>query len=236
MAVLKRVKSGIPGLDELVEGGFPESSSIMVSGAAGTGKSILCLEYLYAGAREFREPSVYVTLEEGPHNLWWNMQRFKWDFMTLEKQGLLKIYKFEPTPEMKEDVEEQVTRIVDKARENNAKRLVIDSVTAFSFWITDVAKMRYAVYRLIDELRKINCTTLLTVETAGGKNDVSRFGVEEFLVDGIVQLFFFPPYRSLFVRKMRGTNHDKRVHPLEISDAGLNVNPREEVLWEALKI
>jgi len=234
---LKRVASGIPGLDELIEGGFPESSSIAITGTAGTGKSILCLEYLYKGAKDFKEPSVYVTLEEGPHNLWWNMQRFKWDLLPLEKAGLLKIYKFEPSPEMKDDVEEQIKRIVEKAKENNAKRLVIDSITAFSFWIGDQAKMRYAVYRLIDELRKINCTTLLTIETSGGdRNTVSWFGVEEFLVDGIVQLFFVPPNRMAFVRKMRGTNHDKQIHPLVINDNGLSINPKEEILWEALRV
>ena len=233
---LKRVPSGIPGLDELIEGGFPEGSSIAVSGTAGTGKSIFCLEYLYNGAKNFKEPSVYVTLEEGPHNLGWNMQRFKWDLLPLEKEGLMKIYKFEPTPEMRDNVEEQIKRIVDKARENNAKRLVIDSITAFSFWINDAAQMRYAVYRLIDELRKINCTTLLTIETAAGRDNVSWFGVEEFLVDGIVQLLLVPPNRMAFVRKMRGTAHDMRIHPLEINDAGLQINPKEEILWEAIHV
>jgi KaiC/GvpD/RAD55 family RecA-like ATPase len=97
--------------------------------------------------------------------------------------------------------------------------------------------MRYAVYRLIDELRKLNCTTLLTIETAGGgRNTVSWFGVEEFLVDGIVQLFFAPPNRMAFVRKMRGTAHDKRVHPLVIDDSGLSIRPKEEILWEAIHI
>lgn len=232
---MKRVKSGIPGLDELIEGGFPEPSSILVGGSSGTGKSIFCLEYLYYGARELREPSVYVTLEEGPHHLWWNMQRFKWDLMPLEKEGLMKIYKFEPTPEMRDDEEAQIKRIIEKAKENKAKRLVIDSLTGFSFWIENVAKMRYAIYLLIDELRKLSCTTLLTVETGPGKNDVSRFGVEEYLVDGIIQLFFMPPHRMMFVRKMRGTAHDKKVHPLTIDDCGLSINPREEVLWEALQ-
>ncbi len=232
---MKQIKTGVPGLDELVEGGFPESSSIMVGGSAGVGKSILCLEYLYYGAKLYEEPSVYVTLEEGPHNLWWNMQRFKWDFLSLEKQGLMKIYKFEPTPEIRGNIEEQVAKIVEKAKENNAKRLVIDSITAFSFWIDEVPKIRYAIYLLVNELRKINCTTILTVETSGDKYSVSRFGVEEFLVDGIIQLFFNPPYRSIFIRKMRGVNHDKRVHPFEINDRGLEINNKEEVLWESIK-
>lgn len=230
-----RVKSGIPGLDELIEGGFPESSSIMLAGGAGCGKSIFCLEYLYNGAKLYNEPGVYVTLEEGPHNLWWNMQRFKWDLLPLERENKLKIYKFEPSEDMKENLEEQTKRIVEKAKELNAKRMVIDSITALSFWIDDVAKIRYAIYVLIEELRKLNCTTILTVETLAGKNDVSRFGVEEFLADGVVQVFFQPPHRQIFVRKMRGTNHSKSVHPFEINNDGLVINPKEEVLWEAIK-
>ncbi len=230
-----RIKSGITGLDELIEGGFPESSSILVSGGAGCGKSIFCLEYLYYGAKEYGEPGVYITLEEGPHNLWWNMQRFKWDFLPLERANKLKIFKFEPDLSIREKVEEQTRRIVDKAKELNAKRLVIDSVTALSFWIEDVAKIRYAMYILVEELRKLNCTTLLTCETLGGRMEFSRFGVEEFLVDGIIALHFRPPHRFLFIRKMRGTSHSKAIHPMEITDKGLEVNPREEVGWEALR-
>ena len=188
---MNRVKTGVPGLDELLEGGFPESSSILVSGGTGTGKSILCMEYLYRGAKEYNEPGVYITLEEGPHNLWWNMQRFKWDLLPLERSNMLKIYKFEPSVNMKDELEEQTKRIVDKARQMNAKRMVIDSITAFSFWVDDVSRIRYAIYSLVEELRKINCTTILTCETAGGKHDISRFGVEEFLVDGVIQLQFF---------------------------------------------
>ncbi|MFH0922424.1 MAG: ATPase domain-containing protein [Candidatus Micrarchaeota archaeon] len=232
---MNRVKSGIPGLDDLMEGGFPESSSILISGSAGSGKSILCLEYLYNGAKLYNEPGVYITLEEGPHNLWWNMQRFKWDLLPLERANLLKIYKFEPTANMKDDAEVQIQRIVEKAKAMQAKRLVIDSITAFSFWIDDVAKIRYAVYVLIEELRKINCTTLLTCETTGKKNDISRFGVEEFLTDGVVQLFFLPPHRSVFVRKMRGTNHDKNVHTMDINESGLSIDSKSEILWEAIK-
>ena len=232
---MNRVPTGIPGLDELTEGGFPEASSVLLSGGAGSGKSIFCMQYLYYGAKELREPGVYITLEEGPHNLWWNTQRFKWDLLSLEQQNLLRIYKFEPTQDMRENLDEQTARILEKAKSLNAKRLVIDSITAFSFWMEENSKIRYAIYNLLEELRKLKCTTILTCETPGGKYDVSRFGVEEFLSDGVVQLFFNPPYRSLFVRKMRGTNHDKRVHPLEIHEQGISLKPEEEILWESIK-
>lgn len=221
-------------MDELIEGGFPESSSILVSGSAGCGKSIFCLEYLYKGAKDYGQPGVYVTLEEHQDNLWWNAQRFKWDFLSLQKENLLKIYKFDPTPDSRNEIEFQTKRIVEKAKQFNAKRLVIDSITAFSFWVDDIGKIRYAIYSLIEQLREIDCTTILTVESLPGRNNISRFGVEEFLVDGIVQLNFRPPHRSLFVRKMRGTNHDVRVHPMEIGENGISIDPKAEILWEAL--
>jgi len=233
--LLNRVKSGVPGLDELIEGGFPEASSILVSGPAGTGKSILCMEYLYNGAKEYGEPGVYITMEEGPHNIWWNTQRFKWDLVSLEREGKLKIYKFEPTQEILDSPEAQVERIIEKARSTNAKRLVVDSVTAFAFWLKDIRQIRFAIYTLIEELRKLDCTTLLTCETPAGKHAVSRFGVEEFLTDGVLQMFFSPPNRAMFVRKMRGTNHSKKIHPLTINDNGLSVESKEEILWEGLK-
>ncbi len=222
-------------MDQLIEGGFPESSSILISGGPGCGKTILGMQFLYNGAKEYGESGAYVTLEEGPHNMWWNMQRFKWDLLPLEKQGLLKIYKFEPSMTMKDDIEGQTKRILEKAKEMKAKRLVIDSITAFSLWLDDINKIRYAMYTLIEELRKMNVTTLLTCETTGKKDDISRFGVEEFLTDGVVLMYFFPPHRAMFVRKMRGTNNDKRVHPFNISDKGLEVNAREEMMWESLR-
>ncbi len=171
----------MPGFDELIEGGFPEGSSTLLSGGAGTGKSIFCLEYLYYGAKELREPSVYITLEEGPHNLWWNMQRFKWDLLPLERENLLKIYKFEPSENMDLNASQQIKKIVEKARDLQAKRLVIDSITAFTFWFSDPAKIRFGLYTLAEELRKLNCTTILTSEVTGKRDDYSRFGVEEFL-------------------------------------------------------
>ncbi|HIH20854.1 TPA: AAA family ATPase [Candidatus Micrarchaeota archaeon] len=232
---MNRVKSGVPGLDDLIEGGFPESSSILVSGTAGTGKSILCMEYLYNGAKEYGEPGAYITLEEGAHNIWWNMQNFKWDLVPLERENKLKIYKFEPTPEMQNDPEAQVQRIVEKAQAIKAKRLVVDSITAFSFWLSDLRQIRFAIYSLIKELRKLDCTTLLTCETGPGRHAYSRFGVEEFLTDGVMQLYLTPANRAIFIRKMRGTNHSKGIHPVNITGTGLSIDSKEDVLWEALK-
>ncbi|VVB69736.1 Circadian clock protein kinase KaiC [uncultured archaeon] len=227
-----RVPSGVPGFDELCEGGFPEYSSILLAGGPGTGKSIFCLEYLYNGAKLYNQPGLYITLEEGAHNLWWNMQRFKWDLMPLERNNMLKIFKFEPDMSLKDSFGTQTTRIIEKAKDMGAKRLVIDSSTAFSFWLSDVARIRYELYVLIEELRKINTTTILTCETTGGILESSRFGVEDFLTDGVITLTFKPPHRYIFIKKMRGTNHSKSIHPFDITSDGFVVKSSDEASWE----
>ena len=165
---MKRVKTGVPGLDELIEGGFPEGSSILVSGGPGTGKSIFCMEYLYNGAKDYGDAGLYATLEEGPHNLWWNMQRFNWDLLSLEKENKLKIIKFDPDLSNRENLEEQVLQIVDKAKEMGARRLVIDSITAFSFWVKDVSTVRFAMYSLI-ERRKARAFPIRRRRVPGGR-------------------------------------------------------------------
>ena len=82
---MARVPTGIPGLDSLIEGGFLEGSSILVAGGAGTGKTILSTQYIYNGAAEYNEPGIYITLEEGATNLWWNMKNFHWNLTKYER-------------------------------------------------------------------------------------------------------------------------------------------------------
>jgi KaiC/GvpD/RAD55 family RecA-like ATPase len=76
---------------------------------------------------------------------------------------------------------------------------------------------------------------MMTSETAGGPRDFSAYGVEEFVVDGIFAMYFIPPHRSIFIRKLRGTKHSQAAHPCEITTNGLVVNPKDEVMWSAIK-
>jgi len=85
---IERVKTGIPGLDELIEGGFPRGDTILVAGKAGTGKSILATQFIYKGVTEYNEPGVLVTLEEPPNLIKRNMLRFGMDLAKLEKELL----------------------------------------------------------------------------------------------------------------------------------------------------
>lgn len=233
---MARVPTGIPGLDELIEGGFLEGSSVLVAGGPGTGKTIMAMQYLYKGAEQYKEPGIYITMEEGPTNLWWNMKSFHWNIPKLEQDNLLKIYRMgmiDPK-DFASKFREEINRIKDMARQMNAKRLVIDSTTAFAMWMGTDTQIRYALFKLAEELKEMKVTTIMTSETMGARDQYSRFGVEEFITDGVISLYLMPPQRAIFVRKMRGTKHDQKVHPYSISESGINISPREEILWESL--
>jgi KaiC/GvpD/RAD55 family RecA-like ATPase len=238
---MKRVTTGIPGFDELIEGGFPEGASILLSGGPGAGKTIFGMQYVYEGARTYEEAGLYVTLETGLKDIMWNMQSFQWDIKSLQDKNLMKIYRLNMgKASTTEQVEEQIARelsIITKMVDSiNAKRLVIDSTTAFGVWLREQSSLRHVLFEFVNELKNIGCTTLLTTEIAEeNRTKFSAYGVEEFVVDGVVALYFIPPNRSIFIRKMRGTDHSKSVHTFDITQNGIRVNPRDEILWGALR-
>src|SRR3989304_7244991 len=91
-AAIERVHTGVPGLDHVLEGGFPRGARVLLAGGAGCGKTICCGQYLYKGATKFGKPGVYVSTEEPPSEFRANMLRFGWGFKKLEegrKNGLL---------------------------------------------------------------------------------------------------------------------------------------------------
>lgn len=238
---MERVSSGIPGFDELIEKGLPRGSATLLAGGSGTGKSIFSMQFLYEGAKTYNEPGLYVTVETNLKNIVWDMENFSWDIKPLQDKNLLKIYKLNltTTPDkrvIKEQIETELKNISQMVKLLGIKRLVVDSTTSLGLWLADNSIFRAVLFDFVDAVKNLNCTTLLTAEIANpAKTSFSAFGIEEFVCDGIIALYFMPPHRSLFVRKMRGTNHSKTVHPFDITKTGISVRPRDEILWEALK-
>jgi len=234
---MDRIKTLIPGLDGLVQGGIPEGSAVLISGGAGSCKTIFTLQFLYEGAVQEKEPGLFVTLESNVKNITWNMQNFNWDFKKLQDEKLLNIYrlKLDPDGDIDEQIESELEIVASIVKEMGAKRLVVDSTTAFGVWIPDQGKMRSLLYKFTDGLKNIGCTTLLTSETKGGRKDFSAFGVEEFVVDGVIALYFTPPHRSIFIRKMRGTDHSKSIHPFEITNNGIKIRGKEQIMWDSIR-
>ncbi|HIQ49721.1 MAG TPA: ATPase [Nanoarchaeota archaeon] len=223
---MERVSSGIPGLDELIEGGFPKGSVILLSGTCGTGKTLSSLQFLWYGVQH-GENGVYITFEEPVEQVKSNAKQFGWDFETAEKQGKIIMLRYDPF-----HVEEVIDIIVSSVRKINAKRLVIDSISALGMYIRDPTEVRRSIYLLVSNIYKLGCTTILTSEILPNQSELSRFGVEEFLADGVIVYYYMRVNtyfaRALTIWKMRYTNHSQRIHPYKITEKGIVVFPHEE--------
>ncbi|MEM5882734.1 MAG: ATPase domain-containing protein [Candidatus Aenigmatarchaeota archaeon] len=227
--MVERIKTGIPGLDDLIAGGFPQSSTILLSGVAGAGKTIFCLQFIYNGAYVYNEPGVYISLEEEPERLIsYAAEEFNWNFKELIEKKMVsfvsaEMYSFE---KLRDLIETEVIRL-------RAKRLVIDPSTILGLYFEKALQVRKSILDLTRLVKRLGCTTILVSEIEEGSGKISGLGVEEFVVDGIIILYYIKEAgfytRGLCVRKMRATDHDSGIHPIQITRNGLVVFPKEQI-------
>jgi KaiC/GvpD/RAD55 family RecA-like ATPase len=241
---MKRIKSGIQGLDELIEGGFPEGRTMLVSGACGTGKTIFCMQYIYNGAKKYNEPGIYVTLDERPELIRQDMARFGWDIRKMETEKTVEIIDGSiakvgipseeefAMPATGFDVDKLLIEIMRVSKRLGAKRLVIDSLPSLGFNLPDEGEIRKAILKMSYMLMRIGVTSLLTTEADEGANRYGKFGVEEYVADGVLVMHYMGvgmrSNRTLHIRKMRATKHSEDLHPLEIGPSGIIVHKIEE--------
>jgi KaiC/GvpD/RAD55 family RecA-like ATPase len=230
METLARVATGIPGLDELVEGGLPRGRITLVTGAAGSGKTTLGVQFLWAGATQHGEAGVYVTLEEGAGDLRAEMGRYGWDLALLEGEGRVAILE-SPVPfevaEASISVDGLLDAIHTRVSALDAKRIVFDSVAALGLPYSDPVRLRRDLHRLCAMLRELGCTAILLTERPEEESRLTRYDIEQFVAQGVIVLHFSRTSRGLEVRKMRGTRHNTNIHTLRITDRGLVVSPGE---------
>ena len=121
---MERVKSGITGLDELVEGGLPKGSTVLISGGTGSCKTIFSMQYIYNGVALYDEPGLFVTVESNPKNIAWNMESFGWDIHKLQEKKLLNIYRLKIAPKrtFAELIDEELEMITGLVKEIGVKQ------------------------------------------------------------------------------------------------------------------
>ena len=213
----ERIKSGIPGLDKLIDGGLVKGSSVLISGGTGTGKTVFCLQCLWEGLRN-GESCVYITLEETAEELRQDALVFGWDFKEYEKKGKFKFVE-------KNILEDTNFEFFDIDR-MKANRVVIDSISLLSLVVEDRSSMRGRLQELVKSLKERKVTTLLISESIDEEHS-SRLGIEEFVVDGTIILKFTSvgaqAGRLLFIRKMRRTKHSEDLHPIKIENKGIQI-------------
>jgi KaiC/GvpD/RAD55 family RecA-like ATPase len=240
---IQRVPTGIPGFDELCSGGILRNRSYLLSGTAGAGKTIFGLQYLYNGITKYGENGIYIATEERPEQVRENVKQFGWDFEALEEEGKLAILDACSTkigiPSHEKyvdvrpfDMRSMLDQIIAIQEDIDAKRALVDGTTSIGFYLGDPPKIRVELLKLSTTLEILGLTSLLTSEIID-ENNASRFGVETFVTDGTIVLYYKRKetvrVRSVEIFKMRGSNHSQSIHPCEITPNGIVVHPHEEV-------
>jgi len=223
-----RVSTGIEGFDRLIDGGFLAGKTYLVSGEPGTGKTVFALQYLYHGLVN-GENGIYASAIDKPthiivdaHALGWHLK----PYIQERKLGFLDISSHFAQMRLGNtngiDVDAIVTEITNRVKAYRAKRLVIDTIAPFMFSQESFQNVQEYIQNLLLSIKDhLGCTVLITSSIPSGSSFLSRYGSEEFLVEGIVVLdmskFDGHIVRTLNVIKMRSTAADLSEHAFEIT-------------------
>ncbi len=221
---INRISTGVEGLDELIDGGLPENSVTLISGGAGCGKTIFSSQYLWHG-REQGEKCRFISLEEPAEDITSDAQVFGWDFEQYEDDGDMKVTYIKPAAGERGFL----NKVNDMASGDGVSRLVIDSISVMlGAYGGDESEKRDNLYDLMRNIKGSDTTTILTSEIRETDDDqLSRYGVSEFVADGVIVLYYTGvgegTFRNIEVRKMRKTAHTPGTHPFKITDDGIQV-------------
>ncbi|MCV0392254.1 MAG: recombinase RecA [Nitrosopumilus sp.] len=236
-----KVKTGIPGLDSVISGGFKSGRSVSISGPPGSGKTTLGLQYLYSGAKDFGEPGVYITLSQNIDEIKNDCKSYGWDFDDLiSKDKILMIdarpFKIQDDLIGKDDslyrgeqlpFEHLTKLLLSSIKRVEAKRIVIDSVTILAMQYSDKFYVRQGLQGMIQALENFGVTSLILSEYS----ERDDYPVEWFVTSGIIHLRHTRKAdtmeRTIQVTKMRGIKHSEQIHPIDLDSNGLHLlHPR----------
>ncbi|MBU0586209.1 hypothetical protein KJ780_01725 [Candidatus Micrarchaeota archaeon] len=227
---MEKIKTGISGFDELLNGGIPKNKHVAIYGGPGCGKTSFSFEFLYRGA-QMGEPGLYVTLQENEEELKENMEGTFTDFKDIDQ--LIKSKKlFIKKPE-KFDLESVAELIEDHIADHDITRAVIDSATIIHLSFGNELEYRQTLFEFLSLLRNMDCTVLMTLEAKKARKEQLSFNIEHYVMDGIVNLYNLEQadkrIRALEIFKMRGTDHSLDLVPFKVLPSGIKVYSGERV-------
>lgn len=234
--IIEKLSTGIAGLDEAAEGGLPKGRTTLVSGTAGSGKTVLASQFLVEGIRRHNEPGVFVTFEESPADIRRNVMSLGWNVAEYEERNLWAFVDASPHLGEEEvvagryDLGALLARIERAVQSTGAQRLAMDSLGAIFSRYDDASLIRNELFRIASKLKELGVTAIMTAERQEEYGDITRFGVEEFVTDNVVILRNVlegeKRRRTLEILKFRGTSHHKGEYPFTIiPDEGVIVIP-----------
>ena len=188
---IEKSPTGIPGLDEITEGGLPKGRPTLLCGAAGCGKTVLAMEFLVRGARDYDEPGVFMAFEERTAELEENFASMDFDVasMCARKKLYLEYVRVERS-EIEEsgeyDLEGLFIRLQAAVDRVGAKRVVLDTIETLFAGFQNTAILRAELRRLFHWLKEKGLTAIITGET--GHGELTRHGLEEYVADCVILL------------------------------------------------
>jgi len=226
---ISRVKTGILGFDNLVEGGIPEGSLVLVSGTPGTGKTIFGMQFIANGARDFGEKGVYITFYQSVDSLCKQISRFGYDLKGLMDSGKIKIIEMDAGLGASKDAFAQLTdaKFIESLKAFKPKRIVLDSINIVTTLSRTDAEDGKVVSEVAGLFKYLGMTTLCIHERNASELGKMDYSTEEFLADGIVYMQFQMSEkllrRFLTVIKMRQTNQSTGIYEFNVGNEGISI-------------
>jgi KaiC/GvpD/RAD55 family RecA-like ATPase len=246
----EKIKTGVPGLDEMLEGGLIPGRPYIVSGASGTGKTTLSLQFLAEGARN-RERILYVALDEPPNEVRKNMEAYGLDLSGIMVfDATPDVMNYEKTPVRDVSTERKPARLADvpdiirqspernpadisintlqetlkqEMRVGKYTRVVIDSLTSLRYFYVRTSEEDAALQSFLRVLSDLKVTSILTVQLP----EIPSPCTETYVARGEIRLHKWFEGRGLVrgvtVEKFRGSPHDHRLRSLRMGSDGLKV-------------
>lgn len=233
---ITKLETGIPGFDLISYGGLPEGRTTLISGTAGSAKTVFATQFLAEGIIKAGQNGVFVTFEEQPDDIRRNVLGFNWDIIQWEADGRWAFVNAAPQPYDEAivvgdyDLGALLARIEYAVRKTGAKRVSMDSLGAVFSQFADMATVRRELLRISTALRGMGVTSLLTSERTSEYGEIARYGVEEFVADNVIILRNVlegeKRRRTMEILKYRGTRHQKGEYPFTIlPDQGIVALP-----------
>ena len=216
----------MPGFDLISQGGLPSGRTTLISGTAGSAKTVFSVQFLAMGITHGNEAGVFITFEEPPEDIRRNMAGFGWPIADWERNNLWAFVDGSPQPETEilmagdYDLGALLARVEHAIRRVNAKRVSMDSLSAVFSQFSDTAVVRRELFRVVSALKKMGVTSVVTAERNEEYGDIARYGVEEFVTDNVIVLRNVleaeKRRRTIEILKFRGTFHQKGEFPFTV--------------------
>ncbi|MCW8195572.1 KaiC family protein [Proteobacteria bacterium 005FR1] len=232
LPVVQKAASGIPGFDEISNGGLPYGRTSLVCGSAGAGKTLFGMQFLVRGISDYNEPGVFIAFEETEEDLTQNVASLGFDLQQLVDSGKLaldhiRVERSEIEESGEYNLDGLFLRLELAIQSVGAKRVVIDTLETLFGGLTDYTILRSELRRLFRWLKDQGVSAVITAER--GEGTLTRHGLEEYVSDCVILLDHRVhdqvSTRRLRIVKYRGTSHGTNEYPFLIDEDGIVVMP-----------